>query len=411
MRKPHVASRGRSRTPRCWSNAEPMRDVAYIALGSNLGRPLQDRLSGAHIVRLPSSRVVAESSIDADCTARPTRPADVPESRWWRSKRRSRRGRFSRLQAIEQREVARGTRFGAHPGSRPPRVTTRFATRREPEPPPAVCDEKREEELLHGPAVAGRAPLSRRATRARRCLRRVRYHTVGIRVGIARTRALHGRLPRAAPRLRASRPCTARVPCGPNAASRPLVADRSSSDGRAALRFEQDSATAGPWSSSSLASVARQPAEARVPARRGARREAVPRAPSPPLVFSDPDFVGPPHEQRHDAAMCPFRFSVTFAHSGITSAARRPAASSVLPPAELGELALPEVTVGQLGMRHVEVASRSPSGVEAARCRDRASAAPSARRASRPARCSIAWRRASSSRGVSDVSSATIWLR
>ncbi len=59
------ACRAHSTTPRSWSSATRMLDVAYVALGSNVGDRAAhlDRARSA-LAALPDSRVIAESSIE-----------------------------------------------------------------------------------------------------------------------------------------------------------------------------------------------------------------------------------------------------------------------------------------------------------------------------------------------------------
>src|ERR1041385_6405982 len=58
-------SRVRSRTPKSSSSAAPMRDVAYIALGSNLGyRERHLARAREAIDHLPATRLVAASSVE-----------------------------------------------------------------------------------------------------------------------------------------------------------------------------------------------------------------------------------------------------------------------------------------------------------------------------------------------------------
>src|ERR1051325_4195308 len=58
-------SRGRSRMPRSSSSGRPMIDVAYVALGSNVGDRHGYLATGrTALAELPNSRIIGESSIE-----------------------------------------------------------------------------------------------------------------------------------------------------------------------------------------------------------------------------------------------------------------------------------------------------------------------------------------------------------
>src|SRR6185437_3563531 len=76
-------SAARSTTPRSWRRVRPVRDTAYIALGSNLGdRAEHLARARAAIGALPSTAVLAESSIEETAPIGPiAQPAPQSDAR------------------------------------------------------------------------------------------------------------------------------------------------------------------------------------------------------------------------------------------------------------------------------------------------------------------------------------------
>ena len=82
-----------------------MRDVAYIALGSNVGeREVHLARARAAIASLPGSRVIAESSIEETAPLGPVTQGSYLNQMLSLETTLSPRGLLDRLQAIEARE-------------------------------------------------------------------------------------------------------------------------------------------------------------------------------------------------------------------------------------------------------------------------------------------------------------------